>query len=776
MIAPVSNAVLTRNVAALAEAGVSLPADVLRTPEDADLLLDRGVVVGVALRTPAGSLPMQATAYPAREAEAWIPDATLAASTVVVVGAGAGHLIEALERRGYRGRILVIEPSPGSVVAALARHDWRALIRARRLRWLVAPAYDGWTDAWSWLTPGEAPGIVIHPVLGTARPQDVRAALELVKKLVFNAGANEAARQRFAGPYLLNTLENLPHLLRSHDVRDLDGRFTGVPAVIAAAGPSLNRNLEELAPVRDRALLVSVDTALRPCLAAGIEPDIVVAVDPGPLNRRHLTVGAAPPRTWLVAEPSLAPGSFEAFGDRLITYRVGDHEPWPWLRRNGVDRGSLRAWGSVLTTALDLAVCLGCDPIILIGADFGYTNGQPYCRGTAYEEDWARELAEYGSLDAVWEARWRATATVEEAGLDGQPVRATPQLLAFRDWIAGYCARQTSARVVNATGAGLMRALPTATPAEMLEHRPPRVVDLALGDVQPVTRPLEADGFDTAGTGDWARWSALVDTPLTLMRLIDEDVRPGTPASRQKASSRFAALAQDADPDTRAVALWQALHATGYFEQHPRYRQPMWDLGVDTARRLLDLRTDDVLLDVGCGYGRMLWYLAPLVARAIAYEIAPEPLALARRYLKDRGHVEFVLGDGHTLAPIPDATATAILVVTVLPFMSRSGIGRLLEEVARVLVPGGRACLQFHHDGPRHVDRDDDDPEERARFAEPRQPSATSHDEADVRRLASEAGLVTTEVVRESLDRYHPGYDMAWLWARCEKPREALRG
>ena len=59
----------------------------------------------------------------------------------------------------------------------------------------------------------------------------------------------------------------------------------------------------------------------------------------------------------------------------------------------------MRAWGSVLTTAYDLAVKLGCDPIVFIGADLAYTDAQPYCRGTVYEENWATAVA--GGLFAM---------------------------------------------------------------------------------------------------------------------------------------------------------------------------------------------------------------------------------------------------------------------------------------------------------------------------------------------------------------------------------------
>ena len=71
--------------------------------------------------------------------------------------------------------------------------------------------------------------------------------------------------------------------------------------------PSLDRNLGEIVEHRRRALVVAADTALRPLLAAGVQPDLVVGVDPSEANARHLTDLSSCPGTWLVAEGSLDP-------------------------------------------------------------------------------------------------------------------------------------------------------------------------------------------------------------------------------------------------------------------------------------------------------------------------------------------------------------------------------------------------------------------------------------------------------------------------------------
>lgn len=461
--------VLTANLAALEQAGCPVRASHLAGADDGDVVLSGSAVIDVGLHTPDGLVRLDPATRPVAEAARTLPAAVGEASLVAVVGAGAGYAIDALLEQRYAGRIVVLEPSLASCLAALSRRDWTSLIATRRLRWLVGSEYDGWLDTWSWVTPGQAPAVVIHPVLGRLRGPDVRRALEIVKKMVFNASANERARLQFGARYLRHTLANLSHLAASRDVGELFGRFAGVPVVVLAAGPSLDRNVEELRPLRGRALVIAVDTALRPCIAAGLAPDLVVGVDPGEVNLRHLAVGAAPEQTHLVAEPSLAPGSFEPFGERVFTFRVGDHDPWPWLVAQGVDRSPLRAWGSVLASALDLAVKVGGDPVILLGADFAYTGGQPYCRNTAYEADWARDQAEGHSLEVIWR-QWIKDA-IEAIDMTGRLVRTTPHLIAFRDWIANYCRGVSGVTFINGTGAGLLGELQQMPVGDVLAGR-----------------------------------------------------------------------------------------------------------------------------------------------------------------------------------------------------------------------------------------------------------------------------------------------------------------
>ena len=394
---------------------------------------------------------------------------------VITIGLGLGFLLDAIESHSPGTRVLAIEPLPEALPALEASRSWARWQRDQRLTLLVGPHYAGAGEAWKLVDPANRPPVIVHPVLARAFPEAVRQAQDLADRLVFGAQSNADARRRFAPTYLLNTLRNLQAIAASHDVQELFGAFSDVPAVIVSAGPSLDANIGELRACSGRVLMIAVDTALRPLLAAGVRPQLTVAVDPSPANARHLEGLTGTQATWFVAEGSVDPVAFRAFGRRVLAARVSDHAPWSWLQEIGVGRGTLRAWGSVATTALDLAIRAGCNPIVFAGQDLAFTDRRPYCRGTVYQDDWSREATDGRTLRDVWEARLQAQSLVEVEGVDGRPALTTRTLLAFRDWLAEQALVFQDRRFVNGTGAGILRG--------------PRIQQLPLGEAVADRRP-----------------------------------------------------------------------------------------------------------------------------------------------------------------------------------------------------------------------------------------------------------------------------------------------
>jgi hypothetical protein len=150
-------------------------------------------------------------------------------------------------------------------------------------------------------------------------------------------------------------------------VAELFGTRPGARLCVAAAGPTLARHYAEL---RERAHeLVAVDAALRPLLAAGVVPALVVTQDAHPEGMR---------RVFDVRDERLA---------RVPLVYGADTPPevlaaWPGPRH--ADRDALFSSGSVLHPAVDLAVRLGAREVALFGADFALVGGASHVAGCAW--------------------------------------------------------------------------------------------------------------------------------------------------------------------------------------------------------------------------------------------------------------------------------------------------------------------------------------------------------------------------------------------------------
>jgi hypothetical protein len=491
---------------------------------------------------------------------------------VCLIGAGLGYAIEALQTRGAAAtKILVQEPEPTLLRLCLERRDWTSLIESGRLMMLGGPVFEGRTEAWRLVTPdGPDPIVVRHRVLCEARETEAREALQVVARAVAGARANDEARRRFAGTYLLNTLRNLPHIVYGGDPGALAGSLAGIPAVVVGAGPSLDANRPTLREVGERALIISTDTAWRPLATAGIAPALVVAADPSEINGRHLLDIPDSDETWLVTEASVAPRAVEAAASRVATFRVSDHHPWPWLHGAGAARPQIRVWGSVLTAAFDLALTCGCDPIVFTGADLAYSDERPYCRGTTFERDWAREAARGLSPRQIWAAALASRVLVTVPDINGRDVRTTAALIEFRNWLLARIGERADRRFINASGAGTLfgPGIAQQTLAAALADRPARAAEIratlgilrgpaanATRDPRRVEEMLDSLIEDAAGCRAIAPSSPLTDwlafgRPSLTREEIHDALVHGREALRRKplaapASVRSAAVAPD---------------------------------------------------------------------------------------------------------------------------------------------------------------------------------------------------------------------------------------
>jgi SAM-dependent methyltransferase len=107
--------------------------------------------------------------------------------------------------------------------------------------------------------------------------------------------------------------------------------------------------------------------------------------------------------------------------------------------------------------------------------------------------------------------------------------------------------------------------------------------------------------------------------------------------------------------------------------------------------KVLELKGDELILDFGCGSGRIAYWIAPKVKKVIGLEVTPEMIELAE---KNRivENVEFMLYDGVHF-PTFSHPFDLILSVGVLQTMEGEILKRTVSHLAQYLKKDGRFYL-----------------------------------------------------------------------------------
>jgi SAM-dependent methyltransferase len=115
--------------------------------------------------------------------------------------------------------------------------------------------------------------------------------------------------------------------------------------------------------------------------------------------------------------------------------------------------------------------------------------------------------------------------------------------------------------------------------------------------------------------------------------------------------------------------------------------------GEETLRFLQDsvgIGKDDVVLEIGCGIGRVGKVVAPLCQKWIGCDVAWNMLSLAAERLKDLSNVELVEISGYNLTGISDASVDVVYCTVVFMHLESWDRYNYISEAFRALRPGGR--------------------------------------------------------------------------------------
>ena len=182
---------------------------------------------------------------------------------------------------------------------------------------------------------------------------------------------------------------------------------------VVGAGPSLDEAIETLHRIRDRVVLFSGGTALRPLLRQGLVPDFHCELENGPQVAEIVEESGRYgdlSKITLIASATVDPRVPPLFGEAVLFFR--DSVSSTRILRGDIGPVSGAA-PTCVNTAMAAAEALGFTNMILFGADCGMRPGmQDHAEGTAYRDigKWKDYLAKRASYPLEVEGNFGGVA------------------------------------------------------------------------------------------------------------------------------------------------------------------------------------------------------------------------------------------------------------------------------------------------------------------------------------------------------------------------------
>ncbi len=324
--------------------------------------------------------------YPLEEAKKWVDQYEFQNLGIVVsmFGFGNGIIVrEILKHLDSDGKIIIYEPSKDILLYSLKEENLFDIWADSRVQLYVGDrkrvnlineigSSIHWTNIYSQI-------ICKHPQYDKAFLKEYRDFLEIVNENNERTFINRNTESFFGKKIVENTVANLSCLRGSNTVLDYLGKLPAdVPAIIVSAGPSLDKNIDELKRAKGKAVIVATDTALRYLFAHDIDPDFVVTLDPQKPAQYFDN-----PRCKSIPMFCKIESNREILCNhtgKKILFSCHNYVNQLYYKIGKIISG-YNAGGSVATGAFSVCAGLKFNRIILIGQDLAYGNGVTHAGG-----------------------------------------------------------------------------------------------------------------------------------------------------------------------------------------------------------------------------------------------------------------------------------------------------------------------------------------------------------------------------------------------------------
>ena len=274
--------------------------------------------------------------------------------------------------------------------------------------------------------------------------------LSIVDKKIININTIS----RFDKLWAYNIASNVAEISTHYGANKFFDKYKNIPAVIVSAGPSLEKNIRKLKEMKNKALIIAVDTAMKPLFSHNISPHFVITIDPQKKNSKYFR-NVDFKDSVLIAESSVDKEAIDSFNGAI--YFINSIFPLAkYFMEELGNRGDITAGGSVSTAAYDFAIRIGANPIIMVGLDLSFPNYQTHIKGSYHEENFFTEIYKLDSYDSRIYKVLIAGNLREEKNIYNEKVWTDSRFDMYKNWYEEQCLKYNQIKFYNATEGGIV--------------------------------------------------------------------------------------------------------------------------------------------------------------------------------------------------------------------------------------------------------------------------------------------------------------------------------
>lgn len=367
---------------------------------------------------------------------------------ILIYGLGDGSYVEKLLTLNDECKIIIYEPCADVFWHVFGRENIAELLENERVFCTVEGICEGLYDAALETFVEYANYQLVFnanlPNYPQIFPEKYKWALDRQLYEIKRVILNRNTEIYYSKEMIHNIMELSRDIIEQYSVVQLTDivckkEFEDMPAILIAAGPSLDNNIEKLKQIKDSVFIMAVDTALNTVLKHDIIPDMTISVD-----------GHKPLVLFEDERVNNIPISLSAISNAKIieqsnAMRFYELEQGEYLSAIynilGKEIKGLPTGGSVANNACSLLVLMGFKTIIFMGLDLAYPEGVKHTKEAYHELTFIdKEKQEYIEIEDIW----------------GNKVLTEENMNLYRKWFESYIKVMPQIRFIDATEGGAL--------------------------------------------------------------------------------------------------------------------------------------------------------------------------------------------------------------------------------------------------------------------------------------------------------------------------------